>query len=245
MRPLRPTPALRVLPVLALSVLVAASAEATSPAAPAASGASRADSGGSRAEELVKAVEKRYSSIRTLTANFTQTFRSGELGQSVVERGRIFVRRPGQMRWDYRMPEKKVFLVEPGGTTLSYMPSDLRAIRSKLPADAPHLDLLMGQSDLLASFAASEVTLKDPAFPGSRALKLVPRQPMDGIEMVYLEIEPRMMTVERVLVLDPLGNESDLVLDKVVENAPVRADAFDVRIPAGVMVQDASATAGR
>ena len=229
MRPLRSTPAMRVLPLLALALL----------ASPFASGAPAPVPPGS-AEDLVRAVEKRYAAIRTLTANFTQTFRSGELGQALTERGRIFVRRPGQMRWDYRVPEKKVFLVEPGGTTLSYLPADLRAIRARLPADAPHLDLLMGRSDLLASFAASEVTLKDPAFPGSRAVKLVPRKPMDGIEMVYLEVEPRMMTVERVLVMDPLGNESDLVLDKVLENAVVKADVFDVRIPPGVSVQDAT-----
>lgn len=190
-------------------------------------------------------VEKRYASIRSLTANFAQTFRSGEMGQQVVERGRIYVRRPGQMRWDYREPDKKVFVVSKDGSTLLYIPGDLRAVRSRLPAEAPHLALLMGQSDLLATFAASEVTLKDPAFPGSRAIKLVPRRETDGIEMIYLEIEPRMMTVERVLVLDSMGNESDLVLDKVVENAAVKQDAFDVRIPPGVTVQDAAAGAGR
>ena len=228
---MRSTPVTRVLPLLALALLAAhAASGAVAPAVKPAG----------TAEELVRAVEKRYSGIRTLTASFTQTFRSGELGQALTERGRIFVRRPGQMRWDYREPEKKIFLVEPGGTTLSYLPADLRAVRARLPAEAPHLDLLMGRSDLLASFAASEVTLKDPAFPGSRAVKLVPRKPMDGIEMVYLEVEPRMMTVERVLVMDPFGNESDLVLDKVLENAVVKADVFDVRIPPGVSVQDAT-----
>jgi outer membrane lipoprotein carrier protein len=196
------------------------------------------------AEDLVHAVEKRYAAIHTLTANFTQTFRSGELGQSVVERGRIFVRRPGRMRWDYREPEKKIFVVDEDGTTLSYVPADLTAVRARLPADAPHLDLLMGRSNLLEDFAAGEVTLKDPAFPGSRALKLVPRRPMEGIEMVYLEIEPRLLTVERVLVMDPLGNESDLVLDRVTENAVVRPDVFDVRVPPGVSVRDATAVAG-
>jgi outer membrane lipoprotein carrier protein len=269
-RPLRSIPALRALllataffagPLLVAPATCAAApaSRVASPASRVASPANRAASPANRvaspatsaapagvsAEDLVRAVEKRYAAIRTLSANFTQTFRSGELSQSVTERGRLFVRRPGQMRWDYREPEKKIFLVEPGGTTLSYLPADLRAIRSRLPSDAPHLDLLMGQSDLLQSFAATEVTLKDPAFPGSRAVKLVPRRPIEGIEMVYLEIEPRMMTVERVLVLDPMGNESDLVLDRVVENAAVKADVFDVRIPAGVSVQDATADASR
>jgi outer membrane lipoprotein carrier protein len=199
----------------------------------------------SDAAELVRAVERRYASIKSLTGSFTQTFRSGELGQHVSETGRIFMRRPGQMRWDYRQPDKKVFLVNADGTTLAYIPADMTATRSRIPATAPHLQLLMGQSDLLATFAASEVQLKDAAFPGSRQIKLVPRQPMEGIEMVYLEIDPRLLTVGRVLVMDPLGNESDLVLQKVEENAPVRADTFDLRLPAGVETVDAIAAGGQ
>jgi outer membrane lipoprotein carrier protein len=192
------------------------------------------------ASDLVKAVEHRYASIRTLSANFRQTFRSGELGQEVVEQGRLFVRRPGQMRWDYRQPEKKIFVVEKDGSTLAYLPADMTAVRGQLSGNAPHLRLLLGESDLLAAFAATDVQLKDPAFAGSRQVKLVPREPMEGIEFVYLEVDPRLLTVGRVLVMDSLGNESDLVLDKVVENAVVRPDAFDVRIPPGVAVQAAA-----
>ena len=181
--------------------------------------------------------------MRTLTAGFTQTFRSAGTGQQLVERGRIFVKRPGRMRWDYRQPDKKVFLVNADGTTLSYVPADLTAVRARLPADAPHLKLLMGDSDLLESFAVTEVQLKDPVAPGSRGLRLTPRKPMEGIELVYLEADPAAASIRRVLVLDALGNESDLVLDKVAENAPLKEDVFDVRLPAGIEVRDAVASA--
>jgi len=226
-----PSP-LRLAAAFAAVIIGGASAHAASPAP--------ADAG-----ELVQAVERRYASIKSLTASFTQTFRSGELGQQISETGRIFMRRPGQMRWDYRAPDKKVFLVKADGTTLAYVPSDMTATRSRIPTTAPQLQLLMGQSDLLATFAASDVQLKDAAFPGSRQVKLVPRQPIEGIEMVYLEIDPRLLTVGRVLVLDAFDNESDLVLQKVEENAPVRADTFDLRLPAGVEMVDALAAGGQ
>lgn len=197
------------------------------------------------AGDLVRAVERRYAAIKSLTASFTQTFRSGELGQQIVEQGRLFVRKPGLMRWDYRQPDKKVFVVKPDGSTLVYVPSDMSATRSRIPSSAPHLRLLMGESDLLASFAASDVQLKDPSFPGSRQIKLVPREPMEGIEMIYLEVDPRLQTVGRILVMDPLGNESDLVLQRVEENAPVRTDAFEVRLPQGVDIVDLAAAGER
>ena len=83
-------------------------------------------------------MEDRLGRASSLTANFTQTFRSAATAQQVVERGRLFVKRPGRMRWDYKQPDKKVFLVRSDGTTLVYVPADYMAVKSRLPADAPH-----------------------------------------------------------------------------------------------------------
>ena len=114
--------------VVAAALLVASStsaAPASAPpsasraaSAPAAAPAPAVDAP-SDAERLITSVEARYARAGSLSAMFTQTFRSAATGQQLVERGRIWVKRPGQMRWDYRQPEKKVFIVHADGTTLS------------------------------------------------------------------------------------------------------------------------------
>lgn len=189
---------------------------------------------------LLQAVERRHSDVASLTCSFRQSFRSATTGQVLVEEGRIWVKRPGRMRWDYRLPDKKVFLVEPDGRTLSYVPADMTAVRDRVPEDAPHLQILLGRGNLDASFVVTSVKLKDALDPTASALKLTPRQPMPNIEWAYVEVDPATHAVGRVLVLDSLGNESDLVLSKIKENVPLKDDVFDVRLPAGINVREAS-----
>ena len=197
------------------------------------------------AERLLREVEARHAKARSLSASFTQSYRSAELGQEVVERGRLFVKRPGRMRWDYRHPDKKVFVVSPDGSTLTYVPADLMAVRSKIPVEAVHLKLLLGESDLLASFEVSSVRLKNPRNPQARHLRLQPRAPLDGVELLYLEIDPATRSIERILAVDALKNESELVLDRVREDVALRDADFDVHLPPSVDVRDATAASGR
>ena len=202
-------------------------------------------------EELLAAVEVRYASLQTLVASFRQTYRSAALGQTVEERGRLTVKRPGSMRWDTTRPERKVFLVEVDAadsseaTTLSYIPADLTAVRGRVAiAEAPHLQLLLGRGHLGNSFAVSDVRLKTARDPSSRQLRLLPRRRLAHVEVAYLEIDPEALTVSRVLVVDALGNESDLVLERVREDARVRDSTFDPRLPSGVTVRGAAVAAG-
>jgi len=218
----------------ALAACLLARATAAEPPAP-----------GSPADVLSR-VEQRYAAAGSLVAEFTQTYRSAGLGQSVEEHGKLWVRRPGHMRWEYEAPDRKVYLVEtvdgdPGTVeTLSYVPADLTAVRSRLAvAEAPHLQLLLGQGHLDDSFAATDVRLKEPRDPASRQLRLVPRRPLQSVEVVYVELDEKDLALERVLVVDALGNESDLVLDKVREGVRVKDSVFDQRLPSGVTVRDA------
>jgi outer membrane lipoprotein-sorting protein len=236
--------ALAALPSLAAAADTAAAAGPAPALAAAAPAISSSMPSVSDAERLITSVEARHSKGGSLAASFTQTFRSAATGQQLVERGRLFVKRPGQMRLDYRQPDKKVFIVRADGSTLSYVPADYTAVKGRIPADAPHLRVLLGDSRLLDGFVAATVQLKQPAFPDSRQIKLTPRKATDGVEVVYLEVDAATLDVQRVLVVDALGNESDLVLDRIQEDARVQDDVFALQLPPGVMVRDASSAGG-
>ena len=55
-------------------------------------------------------VQARYDRIRDFSADFTQEADSGVLRKKLVERGIVQVKKPGKMRWDYKAPEKKIFV---------------------------------------------------------------------------------------------------------------------------------------
>ncbi|HSD26138.1 MAG TPA: outer membrane lipoprotein carrier protein LolA, partial [Vicinamibacteria bacterium] len=62
------------------------------------------------AEYLAQRIEERQAAARDLVARFVQTYRSGVLRRTLVERGEVKVKRPGRMRWEYKDPERKTFV---------------------------------------------------------------------------------------------------------------------------------------
>ena len=189
------------------------------------------------AEDLLRRVEKRHAGLESMSASFTQAYRSAATGQEIVERGRLFVRRP-LIRFDYRRPSKKVFIVEADGTTLAYVPADRSAVKARIPDDAPHLRLLRGDAGLLEDFSVRVVALKEPVVAGSVQLKLTPRRPLHDVDVAYLEVDGETGAIHRVLVFDSLGNESDLLLARVKENPRLSGSVFRLDLPRSVSLRD-------
>jgi outer membrane lipoprotein carrier protein len=81
-------------------------------------------------DDLLKQVEGRYNRAKTLEVLFTEQYtRPGQMGRT--ERGRLMLRKPGRMRWDYNQPAGKQF-VSDGKYLYLYTPDDHKAQRMKL-----------------------------------------------------------------------------------------------------------------
>lgn len=74
--------------------------------------------------KLLKGVEDRYNRVRTLEVGFTET--STLQGRKHTEKGELFLRKPGRMRWQYSQPAGKLFISD-GKTVSIYTPSENRA----------------------------------------------------------------------------------------------------------------------
>src|SRR5262249_30788281 len=75
------------------------------------------------APELAAALQRKYDSIKDFSADFVHAYEGGVLHKSITERGRLLVKKPGKMRWDYSTPETKQF-VSDGVKMCSYIPLD-------------------------------------------------------------------------------------------------------------------------
>jgi outer membrane lipoprotein carrier protein len=84
---------------------------------------------GADIDKVLKGVEERYNTIKTMQANFVQTFTAP--GRKTAMKGMLFLRKPGRMRWQYSMPEGMLW-VSDGEFVYSYDPRDKRAEKSKL-----------------------------------------------------------------------------------------------------------------
>src|SRR5437867_316265 len=111
------------------------------------------------APELAKALQKKYDTVKDFSADFTHTYEGGVLKKLITERGRLIIKKPGRMRWQYTTPEEKLF-VSDGVKMYSYIPQDKQVIVASVPPDdeatTPTL-FLAGKGNLTRDFTASLV----------------------------------------------------------------------------------------
>ena len=100
----------------------------------------------------LKGIEDRYNRTQTLQLSFTESYQ--QQGRARVEKGDLFLRKPGRMRWQYTSPAGKLF-VSDGKFIYSYTPQDNRAEKMKLKETedmrAP-LAFLLGRLDFNKDF---------------------------------------------------------------------------------------------
>lgn len=180
---------------------------------------------------LARRLDQRHRTLTDLTAQFTQTYRSGMLGRELVERGVVSIKRPGRMRWEYRDPEKKIF-VSDGKTFYFYVPADKQVIvRDQAGARGLPTLLLSGQGEIVAQFEAA----LEQGPPGLQRLRLTPRTPDPEIESVRLDVDLRERIVA-IEVLDVQGNRSRFRFENIRENVGLAERLFRFEIPRGVEV---------
>ena len=183
------------------------------------------------AQFLARRIEERQRAAPDLVARFTQTYRSGALGRTLVERGVVKVKRPGRMLWEYQTPEKKTFISD-GQKFYFYVPADKQVIvREHDPARSLPALLLSGKGGLLSEFDASLET----GPPGRSRLKLVPRTADPEIAWVFLEVDA-VHLIRRIEVQDAQGTLSAFEFDDIRENVGLPDRTFRFDIPRGVEV---------
>jgi outer membrane lipoprotein carrier protein len=138
----------------------------------------------SAVDTLINQVESHYNRAQTLAVDFTESF-SVQGRTRKPESGKLTLRKPGRMRWDYSQPAGKVF-VSDGRMVYLYTAENRRVERSTLKASedmrAP-MAFLLGKLELKKEFSAFSTR---PAGGGAwlEALAKNDRTPYGKIEML-------------------------------------------------------------
>jgi outer membrane lipoprotein carrier protein len=194
------------------------------------------------APELAAALQKRYDGIKDFSADFIHAYEGGVLRKQITERGKLLIKKPGKMRWEYTAPEQKLF-VSDGLKMYSYIPQDKQVIVSSVPAadDATTPTLFpAGKGNLTRDFTASFVALPAGMSAGSRALKLVPKTPQRDYEWLTLVVDPASLTIRGLVTVDGQGGTSSFSFTNLKENIGSADKDFAFKIPRGVDVVSAS-----
>jgi outer membrane lipoprotein carrier protein len=186
--------------------------------------------------ELAAALQRKIDQVTDFSADFVHTYQGGVLRKKLTERGRVAVKKPGRMRWDYTAPERKEF-VSDGSRMYFYIPADKQVIISPVPAEGeattPAL-FLAGKGRLTSEFTPSFIDLPPGLPAGSRVLKLVPNVKQPDYDWLVLAVDPSSLAIRGLMTVDAQGGTSTFAFSNLKENAGLADNQFAFKIPRGV-----------
>jgi outer membrane lipoprotein carrier protein len=184
--------------------------------------------------DLVDRVEARLERLRDFSADFVQRERDG-LNRTVVEEGHLWVERPNKTRWEYRLPEEKLFVTD-GSDVYSYVPRD-RQVRhapfDETVDDRLPIMFLLGRSDLEREFERITRPNAEPVVPGACVLDMVPARE-SVYESVRIEVDSQTYDLVRLVLHSGDGYSSEFVFQSVVSDEGLEEELFRFTPPPGV-----------
>lgn len=190
------------------------------------------------ARDVAAALQAKYDQIRDFSADFTQQYESGVLKRKVTERGKVQVKKPGKMKWDYTFPEKKLF-VSDGSQIYLWVPADNQVTRSAVPKEneaTTAVLFLAGKGNLTRDF---NVSFAPNAPEGTFALRLEPKLPERDYDWLQLVIDQKTLQIRGLTTADRQGGLSTFNFSNLRENVGIPDSVFAFRIPKGADVVDA------
>jgi outer membrane lipoprotein carrier protein len=191
---------------------------------------------GDESAELLASVQARYDTVSDLSAVFVQKSTVASLGREETARGRVWLKRPGRMRWEYETPELRVIAID-GETVRVWLPADKQMQIAPLSAGAfspTALDFLLGSGDLAESFDAERL---EDGPTGVVRIGLRPREDARFSEL-ELWVAPDTHQLRGSVLVDVLGNRTEVRFEDVAENTGVTEEHFTIEVPADTEVID-------
>ena len=183
---------------------------------------------------IVQAVDQHYNHLRTLQAEFTESYRGA--GAERVETGTLWLKKPGKMRWEYRSPREKLFLSD-GKDGWFYLPDDKQVRKTpvrKLDDLRSPLAFLLGKARLEKQLQGLSLAPDQaPLVPGNIVLRGVPKSLADRVSQVLVEVSPDSRIV-RIQMHEVDGSVTEYRFDQQQENVQIADQQFHFTVPAGV-----------
>lgn len=210
-------------------LLLAASPAGAADPAPGADGACAA--------AVAERVQRRYDAVRDLRARFAQRTASVALGSApgaaMESRGEVVFAKPGRMRWSYEAPEPSL-VVSDGNTVWIHDPAAKEVQELPLGPDflsGAAIQFLLGDGKLADQFAIAAEGCDQPEV----RLLLTPRQDT-SYERLELRADARSGEIRSTVVVDVLGNRTEVELSDVKTNTSPPAKLFRFEAPEGTRV---------
>jgi outer membrane lipoprotein carrier protein len=165
------------------------------------------------ADQVVVEVQKFYKGVKQVSAKFEQEVVNPTFGRSSKSKGKVRIKKPGKMRWDYFGKKidgkveitkkfisdgKHLWVVDHGNKQVIEKKLD----QNLLPAA---VTFLYGKGDLAKDFTAKLDNSKTYGEEGDLVVELTPKVASTQYQKIYLVVVPSNYRVRESVVIDSGG----------------------------------------
>ncbi len=212
---------------------------AAAPTAPTAPGASPEVAGDKvSASAVLASVQSFYDGTVDLLGDFRQTYVHQVYGTRTVSHGKLQLRKPGMMVWDYDGAADPDFYVD--GQKLWVVEHDTRQVVSqKVDGNtnlAGAMKFLFGGQKLIKDFKvrmAPEKPAKSYAMPSHKVIELKPKDPNPHYKTLLLVVDDATGRVDAFVVRSQDNSTNHFVLTDVTTNKGLDPKDFKYKVPKG------------
>ncbi len=197
-----------------------------------------APSGGLQARdslpEILAGIQKRYAGPG-FAADFFQhsTLKAMDISDSAE--GRIWVKRPAKMRWEYHKPEKQIVVTD-GKRLWIYRPLDRQVMVGQAPdmfGQGKGAAFLSKMGQLRRNF---DVTLVPSANPDYWRIKLVPLSSGAEMSEILVSVSRKNFCAEQIVTHNTYGDETRIVIRNYDFDTSLPDRLFEFEPPKGVEI---------
>lgn len=184
--------------------------------------------------KLLDGIEQRYSGSG-VTARFFQISTIKAMDVTDTADGKVFIKRPGRMKWEYEKPERQVILTD-GNTLWIYRPADNQVMTGKAPTyfgEGKGVGFLSDIHLIREKFEVTPLPAPDGADPGLTWLKLIPKEPKPDLAEVRLGVSTETKAIARVATYNAYGDETRIELHNQAFDQNIDESVFRFEIPPG------------
>ena len=188
------------------------------------------------AASILAGVQKFYAGIQQVSAKFRQEVKNTTFGRSDISDGKLWIAKPGKMRWDYQAKKTKKSKASiaksfiSNGNYLYVVDNENKQVIKKdlqknlLPTA---VTFLYGKGDLAADFTPELDKTGTYGAKTDHVLKLTPKASSVQYKFLYLVVDPATSRVKESIILDGAGNTNHFRFYAPDFVAPVKDGWFE------------------
>lgn len=181
--------------------------------------------------DVVKKVDAAKAGVETLSGEFTQKNRVKLFKQELTSKGRLYFKKPRQIRWEYTSPDASVMILDGNKATLTTPGAAPQVFDldkdATMRAIFDQLLTWLGPGSLAA--ARDDYELATAGTAAAPALTLTPKlaSPVGkAFARIELRLDAKTWLMKSILLVEKNGDEKEIDFSKLARNVKLPADAF-------------------